>query len=313
MYKIFKKFTFIKLEPYEILFREGEYGNHVYIVIDGDLQVSITKSFQERTREKLGSVVGAGEGSEVKMTEQEIRQIFLMSLVQAFKLKGNNNKIDWDTQKIVKHIGGGESFGELALTVTSRRTATIMALKQSHLIQLDRETFLSIMDQEVEETKHHTFIIQKNLPHLKINHMTELVVRMEKAEVGFGEILQDFDEPAHHMIIVKKGLLRIELKPEFFAQEALRQKEKKQLRIFGESNLREKALLECMKVPTEPEAPRIPVCLISKGRLAHEPDNIVCLDLIILRLRSNYRVMVEEDQTQLLLIKSRVAAIHQRM
>ena len=111
MYKIFKKFTYIKLEPYEILFREGEYGHHVYIVIDGDLQVSITKSFQERTREKLGSVVGVGggDGNGVKMTEQEIRQIFLMSLVQAFKLKGNNNKIDWDTQKIVKHIGGGES------------------------------------------------------------------------------------------------------------------------------------------------------------------------------------------------------------
>ena len=270
MYKIFKKFTYIKLEPYEILFKEGEYGNHVYIVIEGDLQVSITKSFQERTREKLGTIGVIGDGNEVKMTEEEIRQIFLMSLVQAFKLKGNNNKIDWDTQKIVKHIGGGESFGELALTVTSRRTATIMALKQSHLIQLDKETFLTIMDQEVEETKHHTFIIQKNLPYLKINHMTELVVRMEKAEVKYGEILQNFDEPAPHLIIVKKGTLRIELKPEFFPQEASRVKEKKQMRVFGESDVREKALLECMKVPKEPETPRIPICLISKGRLSSE-------------------------------------------
>lgn len=266
MFRIFKKFVYRKLDAFDILFRQGEYGYHMFICINGELQVSRTKNFEERNREKEGGANSVTIIEEEKMPVEEIRRLFLQSLVTAFRLKGGNNKIDWDTQIIVKYLNGGDTFGELALTVASGRTATVMALKPSHLIQLDRETFCSIMDQEVEENKHHSFIIQKNLPFLQVNHMTELVVRMEKLEVSYGQVLQDFDEPASNLFLVKKGILKIEMKTSYFKKEVQKRNELEWEKLVGEENVRVNCLRKCLKLHKASDSEKTPICLIMKGK-----------------------------------------------
>ena len=121
-------------------------------------------------------------------------------------------------QHRVAELGTGDFFGEVALVRDEQRTATIVALEQTELLSLHRDTFhrvlaeLDVDDDEVlAQLRHASFLRQ--VPALSLlagDSMCQLLGTLEVLRVRRGEAIVAQGDEADAMFIVREGTLAVE-------------------------------------------------------------------------------------------------------
>lgn len=154
--EIFQRITFKSYNKYKLVFREGEVGNRFFIILRGEVHVLVRKMRSELIEEDP-------KKKRLAMASQRKRKI--LTKATTLKFLGEDLYKMTAKEKILMRYPGyeyirslktGESFGEIALTQTSRRTAAIVCAKNTDFLILskfDYEDILSKVEQYLQNLK----------------------------------------------------------------------------------------------------------------------------------------------------------------
>lgn len=118
--------------------------------------------------------------------------------------------INWADEKILKSLGPGVTFGEIALTVSTKRTATIVSLSRAGMLMLHRDVFSKIMGKDVEEKKQQYFVLESFFKFLRQNHLSDISSKVENKTFQRGQILINPGEIPKEIFFVRKGAVQLQ-------------------------------------------------------------------------------------------------------
>lgn len=115
-------------------------------------------------------------------------------------------------ETILRVLGHGESFGELAVATSSVRTASVRAFEQSELFQIDRNTFHLLLVDMIEVPSFAPTIQQitelKDLPtfnHLEPDELAQLIEYGEWVQFAAGETIIQQGATADAFFVIGSG------------------------------------------------------------------------------------------------------------
>lgn len=200
LFKIFKKLELKEFQPDEIIFKQGDLGHNMYLIVDGSVQVTLSRGL-----EAAGEFIS--KKGKVHIPAVVSKNTFLTESEEGRAREAA--KIDWKNQILANVMHKGEAFGELALSVTTKRTATCLALEKTYAISLDKETFLRVLDAEVNENKYLFATLEKNFNYLRFVHSSEMISKIEKISCRMNQVLIDFKKVPEYIYMVRSGSVRV--------------------------------------------------------------------------------------------------------
>lgn len=197
LFRVFKKFELVLFMKDDIIFKQGEFGHHMFLILDGSVQVTVSRGLDAAGEfmPKKGKVYAPVFKSNTAAGGQDDSK--------------DGARIDWSSQILANVLNTGDAFGELALSVTTKRTATCLAMENTHVIRLDKETFLRVLDAEVSENKYMFTTLDRNFGYLRFVHSSELVGKIEKMTCRMNQVLIDFNKVPEYIYIVRSGSVKV--------------------------------------------------------------------------------------------------------
>jgi len=109
----------------------------------------------------------------------------------------------------------GEGFGELALTNSKPRAASILATQDSHFACLSKKDFENIIGEAVKKDFENKTSVLRNIPaftHLTKNSLKKLTFYMSEHSINKGTCLFREGEQINGLFLIKKGDFEISQK-----------------------------------------------------------------------------------------------------
>ena len=123
---------------------------------------------------------------------------------------------DTGQERVLRVLGRGEAFGELGLMQGAPRAATVRALEESEVFEIDKGTFERLL-QEMANVPTFAPTLQavaelRDLPsfsHLEPDELSQLLEHGEWVNFGPGEVIIEQGEPGEDFYAVRSGKLEV--------------------------------------------------------------------------------------------------------
>lgn len=201
--KLVKGLVYEKFESHEVVFKYGEVGNKFYIILEGEVGVLIPKNKEEMAQ------LTQEDAEEVDPESDDIR------LLETIERKGHtcfSGQIP--IYDLKRRLGSLKSFGNIALSFSNLRTATIVCLKETHLLSLDKRSYLEILESDAEDTGKMLRFLKKSFPGLDKLSLANIMCHLEEKEYRMNAELYGKGSQAKYCYIVKKGSVRVSRIPQ---------------------------------------------------------------------------------------------------
>jgi cAMP-dependent protein kinase regulator len=123
------------------------------------------------------------------------RHNFFKNRIPIYKVKGD--------------IKQYQTFGEIALSYTNRRTATIVANERTFLLSLSKKAFQDVCQRANENTGNFLKFLKDSFPGLSHNSLANLLCTLKEKRVRLGKKLMTTGQIPKHCYIVKKGRVKL--------------------------------------------------------------------------------------------------------
>mmetsp|Transcript_26664 Transcript_26664/g.32338 ORF Transcript_26664/g.32338 Transcript_26664/m.32338 type:complete len:645 (+) Transcript_26664:250-2184(+) len=228
--------TFVRMCHYKVekkgtvIFREGDFGEEVYIILSGEVKVEATAS--ERMAELLQNpkdLLSKADSSDNLSAGNKIALLFVASQIGRREMMSSMKNHDETSEKTelveLARLSSGDYFGEMATFIELPRAATVTATSNILMASLSKTNFRILynsispdLQQNVEGlVKKHMIqnIFQLKCPFLdqltveKTDAMAELttIKRLDPDTAVFKQ-----DDEAHSFYFVYSGTLRVQKK-----------------------------------------------------------------------------------------------------
>ncbi|EAR84992.2 cyclic nucleotide-binding domain protein (macronuclear) [Tetrahymena thermophila SB210] len=124
---------------------------------------------------------------------------------------------------IVRELGAGDAFGEIALMNNARRTASIICKEETTFAVLSKQSYDKILSQyhQAEQEKNISFLRELTIfNQLGKSKLDALYRLMEKQELKRNQIVYSEGDPAKYVYFIKEGEIQV-------SQQCVQQNEKK--------------------------------------------------------------------------------------
>jgi len=196
--KLFMKLELEMFRPYEAVFKCGEVGTKFYIVISGAVAVLTPKS-----KDEMLMLTGLPQ-EELKF---DLETLKLLERLERKNISCFARNIPiYDLKKILTPF---QSFGEVALSYSGYRTATICTTKDTHLISLDKKSYLEILEASSDETVRYIRFLKSAFPGLSKYNIVNIMCQLDEVHVRMNSTLFRAGETATECLIIKKGAVRL--------------------------------------------------------------------------------------------------------
>ena len=140
-----------RVEPGEVIVREGDYGNSAFLVITGNVRVLVDSLSQKQLGREPSRSIGWGESLSRFLRKSPHRETRTLAQVSINLGNGSNQTVRHiddrpaiflqDFEGIIRShetvsLGPGELFGEVAAMYRSPRTATVIAETEAALVEI---------------------------------------------------------------------------------------------------------------------------------------------------------------------------------
>jgi CRP-like cAMP-binding protein len=196
---IFKNLSFQELGKSEPLFYFGDRGDKFYIVLEGDLKVLIPK-----TKEEIEALYKIAP-EDRNISREDLK--FLESFDTKRKPNFRNRVPIYEIKPF--SLGRFASFGEIALSYTNKRTATIVASKQSYLLSLSKRAFTEVCEKASETTAIFLKFLKESFPGLDNNCLANLLCLLKEKKFPLGTKLAEAGKIPDSCFIIKSGRVNV--------------------------------------------------------------------------------------------------------
>lgn len=108
-------------------------------------------------------------------------------------------------------IGKYGTFGEIALSYTNRRTATIVPTKHSYLLSLTSRAFNDICDKASDLTAIFLRFLKQSFPGLTNAGLANLLCLLKEVKVKYGRKLTEIGKVPENCYIIKSGFVKVKI------------------------------------------------------------------------------------------------------
>ena len=213
--QIFKSFILESFEENETVFNVGDIGDKFYLILEGEVAVCINRSDEEieklykdqrkqmHAKEKFIDVVnslqdltGVEENVFFKAVKNSKRPLFYRGV---------------PSMQIRKILMPGDTFGEIALSYSNIRTASIIATKECKLLSLSKTSFLQICDNMADFTSHFIKFLKTSFPGLTSKNLANIMCDLKLKSVPLGFKLLEAGKKPEKCYIIKSGSCKVKI------------------------------------------------------------------------------------------------------
>lgn len=201
--KLVQCLVYEKFEKHDVVFKYGEVGNKFYIILDGEVGVLIPKNKEEMAQ------LNQNEEEDIVTDNDEIR------LLEKIERKGHtcfSGQIP--IYDLKRKLGSLKSFGNIALTYCKLRTATIACMKDTHLLSLDKRSYLEILESDADDTGKLLRFLGRCFPGLDRISLANIMCHLEEEVLKMNSVLYTRGSNAKYCYIVKSGSVRVSRMPQ---------------------------------------------------------------------------------------------------
>lgn len=101
------------------------------------------------------------------------------------------------------------SFGEVALSYTNRRTATIVCSKPTIFLTLNKTSFGSILESAKNMTVDLLELIKSRYPGIFQSHLADIMCHLHEKDIGRGTFLMTYGKKVDFVYIIKQGTAKV--------------------------------------------------------------------------------------------------------
>jgi len=199
-------FDSLEVERFEAnipLFYFNDRGDKYYIIVQGT--IGICSPNDESQLLEVRRQIKNGDISEEVMTDIQFCKKWNSTYHQTFL-----NGLPRYTLRVV--LGELQSFGDIALSVTNRRTAGAVSLSPSLLLTLNRKSYQSIVLKSKNSAFELFSIIKERYPTSLSSHVANILCKMKEKKLQFGALLAKEGTVPDKCYIIKKGEVKFSKK-----------------------------------------------------------------------------------------------------
>lgn len=244
MASIAQELVYSELPRGQLVFHCGDFGDKMYIVLSGSINIYIKKSLEELMKtEELNAVAAqkAEESSKRRNSKLKSQQtsekegpfgdkfrkeleIFgklakwplVPELVKEEDLLtlGIGKTEDYFQNGVFKFkkvatLGQKAVFGELALQKNAPRAATIIAQERVEMCTLSRAVFQNIFSSAMNKDREKEAFFERNFPFLQKASLNKLSYDFKESKRSFRSILFKAGEPVKEIFVIKSGEVEV--------------------------------------------------------------------------------------------------------
>lgn len=194
------------IEANEPLFYAGDNGDRFYIVLTGEMAICVPRTQEE--------ILNLSSTPYDKVSIEVIFQREHDPKQEKFFSKWETDDHPCFDMGIARYIVKGKiqqhgTFGEIALSYTNRRTATIVSTKKSYLLSLTSRNFNDICDKASDLTAIFLRFLKQSFPGLTNAGLANLLCLLKEKKVKYGRKLTEIGKVPTHCYIIKSGFVQV--------------------------------------------------------------------------------------------------------
>ena len=199
--KLVQSLTYEQVEADEVIFRFGDHGNKFYIVIEGEVAIMVPRSKEEIMK------LSQNEEGELQEQNEDPDTLLYFERIEAKGQACFSGPIP--IYEIKRKLGNLSSFGEVALTYSGMRTATVCTTMETHLISLDKKSYLEILESSSDDILRFLKFLKKCFDGLNKFSLVNLMCLIEEVSFRLNHRLMQVGTIPDYCYIIKKGSVRV--------------------------------------------------------------------------------------------------------
>ena len=200
--KLIQNLIYEKVEADHVIFRFGDHGNKFYIVIEGEVAIMVPRSKEQILR--LASRIEEGERNDFADDDEALSFFERVEKIGHTCFSG-----PIPVYEIKRRLGNLCTFGEVALTYSGMRTATVCTTVETHLISLDKKTYLEILESSTDDVIRFLKFLSRCFEGLNKFSLVNLMCLAEEFTMRMNSKLFEIGTRPDFCYIVKKGSVRV--------------------------------------------------------------------------------------------------------